>query len=214
MTRFPRTTPFALTTVILASVAGLGAAATLGVRDADSAEWLSPRPAEVVEGARQTSPPVGEAQPPAEETLNEALNQAAMNSIRDAPAPGTPDSWARGPQQFEHFRTWAGEMTVWRGGRPQIILGPEGNWFPAGQPGCGEGAYVITFRSAGGEELGAQLIDVPGGSARTGDQVGRAAGWILSDDCHLPYLSLADLPGSAASAQVSYTVHEYHRVSR
>lgn len=218
MPRFLRSTPFALAAVIAASAGGLYAAATLGVRDADSPHTFGVRPggaagtAQAAHAAAVTPSPVAEKTDP----VNTALAAAPMNSVQAGPGPElspAPDAWSRGSAQFELFRTWEGESTLWRGSRPQIILGPEGNWFPAGQPGCGEGAYVISFRGTEGDVLAAQLRDSTGALTRSGDESGRAEGWMLIDDCHLPYVQLAGAPGGPASAEVGYTVHEYHRAS-
>ncbi|QGU04732.1 hypothetical protein [Corynebacterium comes] len=204
MTRSQRTTPFTLATVVVASVAGLCAAVTLGARDADSPDAFAARAGGEVEVVSQTPSPVAE---PVEATFG----TAAMNSIQDTSGPEAPDVWRRGADQFEYFRSWDGEVRAWRAGQPQIIPGPGGNWFPAGQPGCGDGVYLISFRSGEGETLSVQLRDGVGRLIRESD---RAAGRVLSDDCHLPYVQLAGLPAEPVSTQVSYTVHEYHRASR
>lgn len=72
---------------------------------------------------------------------------------------------------------------------------------------------MISFRGTEGEVLAAQLRDSTGTLIRSSDESGRAEGWMLIDDCHLPYVQLAGEPGGPASAEVGYTVHEYHRAS-
>lgn len=188
MTRSEGTTLIALLTIIATAIAGLAAAVTLGVRDDGGAV-----------AAAETA-----AVAPRPEPAVDPLEQAAMNSINSAGVPAASDTWG----SFEHIRSWEGELTVWQGSPAQLILGPEGNWFPAGQPGCGDGAHLIAFTAAEGELLTAQLADALGTPVRTGDHT---TGWMLADDCHLPYVQLAD---EAGSAQVSYTVHEYQPTGR
>lgn len=209
MPRFRRTTPVALSAVILASAVGLYGAATLGVREdgspAASAAGAGERPAAASAQPSPVAPgeTAGQARSP--------LGDAEFNGIQAGPGPQAPDTWHGDAGHYEYFRSWEGELTVWDGSRPQIVPGPGGNWFPAGQPGCGAGAYVVSFRSAGGGELTAQLRDALGGVTR---ESGRAEGWMLLDDCHLPHLQMPDQPGGPASSGIVYTVDEYHRVSR
>lgn len=183
MTRSEGTTLIALLTIIATAIVGLAAALTLGVRDDDGAVAAE-------EAVVAT---------PIPEPVVDPLEQATMNSIHGPGIPEASDTW----DGFEHIRSWEGELTVWQGSPAQLILGPEGNWFPAGQPGCGDGAHLITFTAGAGELLTAQLSDSLGTPVGSGDHT---TGWILADDCHLPYVGLAD---EAVSAQVSYTVHEY-----
>lgn len=113
MPRFLRSTPFALAAVIVASAGGLYAAATLGVRDADSPHTFGVRPggaagtAQAVQAAAVTPSPVADKTDP----VNAALAAAPMNSVQAGPGPElspAPDAWSRGSAQFELFRTWRG----------------------------------------------------------------------------------------------------------
>lgn len=189
MTRSEGTTLIALLTIIAIAVAGLAAAFTLGARD---------------EAAAPAAETVTQSHTPTPEPVADPLEMAAMNSIHGPDIPEASDSWGG----FEHIRSWEGELTVWQGSPAQLILGPGDNWFPAGQPGCGDGAHLITFTAGAGELLTAQLSDALGTPVHAGEH---AAGWMLADDCHLPYVELAD---DALSAQVSYTVHEYQPAGR
>ncbi|MCS5479069.1 hypothetical protein NYP18_05290 [Corynebacterium sp. YIM 101645] len=188
MTRSEGTTLIALLTIIAIAIAGLVAAVSLGARD-DAGAVVAAETAVVA---------------PTPEPAQEPLEQVTMNSINGTEVPAASDTWGG----FEHIRSWEGELTVWQDSPAQLILGPGGNWFPAGQPGCGDGAHLITFTAAEGELLTAQLADALGTPVRTGSH---ATGWMLADDCHLPYVQLAD---EAGSAQVSYTVHEYQPAGR
>lgn len=188
MTRSEGTTLIALLTIIVTAVAGLVAALTLGVRGEDRGV-----------ATEETVVTV-----PSPEPAVDPLEQSAINSIHGAPVPQASDTWG----SVEHIRSWEGELTVWQGTPAQLILGPEGNWFPAGQPGCGAGTYLIIFTAEAGELLTAQLSDAFGTPVL---EEAHDAGWMLADDCHLPYVGLAD---EVMTAEVSYTVHEYQPAGR
>lgn len=198
-------TPLALAAVSLLSVAGIVAAVSLGGHpDQD--------PATVVD--TDTSAVAVEEDVAETERTEDTLARTRLNTVHTGAAPDTPDTWGEGRGHHEYFRSWEGTVTVWRGGLPQLVLGPEGNWFPAGQPGCGDGVHVITFDATA--PVTVQLQDAAG-EAGVEKQVELQAesGWLIADDCHLPYLAHSDVTDpEAPSTDVSYTVHEYQRAPR
>jgi len=192
MTRSERNSLVAILTAIVLIIGGIVAAVLLGVRDPEDAGTAAAQVAETPAATAETTT----------ERTPDPLATARLNRITNGKAPKATDSWGK----VEHVRSWEGELTVWRGGLPQIILGPGGNWFPAGQPGCGDGAYLVEFAGVGTQTpLSASLVDPAGETTHTKES---AAGWMLLDDCHLPYLTL---PAGADDAQVdvTYEVHEY-----
>lgn len=185
----------AILTAIVLIIGGIVVTVLLGVRGPDDVEapvaQVAETPTDTAETGTRTTP--------------DPLATARLNRITAGAAPEAPDTW----RKVEHVRSWEGELTVWRGGLPQIILGPAGNWFPAGQPGCGDGVYLVEFAGVDKQaRLEASLVDVAG---ETTHEAESAAGWMLLDDCHLPYLSLAATAAGddVAQVDVTYEVHEY-----
>ena len=196
MTRSERTSLIAILTAIVLIIAGIVVTVLLGIRGPDEAEdpaALSSGETAAVSATMSTPAPA-----PAD-----PLAEAEVNHIVTGTAPPATDSFGTAPRAFDRLRSWEGELEVWRGGNRQIILGPEGNWFPAGQPGCGDGRYLVAY--AGVEKLTAQLRD-PSGTTTAEETAPR--GWMLLDDCHLPYLTLGTGAESPTDT-VTYEVHEY-----
>ncbi|SMG36758.1 hypothetical protein SAMN06295981_2285 [Corynebacterium pollutisoli] len=190
MTRSERNNLLAILAAIILIIGGIAAAVIFGVKDAEP--QLVADEVAVTDGATQT--PSAEPAPPAD-----PLADAQVNSIHSGGAPEVGDTFG----DVARMRSWEGEVDVWRGGNPQIILGPAGNWFPAGQPGCGDGRYVVEFSATG--QLTASLRDELGETTREKDA---RTGWMLLDDCHLPYVTLT---GEAEDPQdtVVFEVHEF-----
>ncbi len=198
MTRSERNSLVAILTAIVLVIGGIVAAVVLGVRGPDDGQDLVARAAET---PTATAEAAGTADTTVEETPD-PLADARLNRVTAGPAPAATDSWGG----VEHVRSWEGEFTVWRGGLPQIILGPAGNWFPAGQPGCGDGVYLVEFAGVDKQSpLQASLVDATGVTTHEAEA---AAGWMLLDDCHLPYLTL-EAGGEVPQVEVTYEVHEY-----
>lgn len=196
MTRSERTSLIAILTAIVLIIAGIVVTVLLGIRGPDEAEdpaALSSGETAAVSATMSTPAPA-----PAD-----PLAEAEVNHIVTGTAPPATDSFGTAPRAFDRLRSWEGELEVWRGGNRQIILGPEGNWFPAGQPGCGDGRYVVEFSAAG--RLTASLRDELGETTREKDA---RTGWMLLDDCHLPYVTLT---GETEDPQdtVVFEVHEF-----
>lgn len=189
MTRSERLTLLALLTAVVLIIGGIVAAVVLGARDAGSQE--------LADAAQETTSQV------TPEPEADPLADAPLNRVVAGAAPQIDDTFGAGPEAFERIRGWEGEIGVWQGGLPQIILGPEGNWFPSGQPGCCDGRYVVEFEGAG--KLSVALHDEGG---LVDDEAAATSGWMLLDDCHLPYVALADDADTGESA-VTYQVHEY-----
>lgn len=190
MTRSERNNLLAILAAIILIIGGIVAAVIFGVKDAEP--QLVADEVAVTDGATQT--PSAEPAPPAD-----PLAGARVNSIHSGEAPDVGDTFG----EVERMRSWEGEVDVWQGGAPQVILGPAGNWFPAGQPGCGDGRYVVEFSAAG--RLTASLRDELGETTREKDA---RTGWMLLDDCHLPYVTLT---GETEDPQdtVVFEVHEF-----
>lgn len=185
-------------TAIVAIIVALVATVFLGVKESESA------PAGIV-------PAESAAEPAATSTpaTPDPLAEARVNRVIADDVPAATDSFGSGTRHFEHARTWSGEIEVWRGSRPQLILGPEENWFPAGQPGCADGRYLVEFAGVDKQaELTGLLVDELG---ETTHELATDHGWMLLDDCHLPYVQLS-VTGETAQTEVAYEVHEYHRV--
>ena len=181
MTRSERNNLLAILTAIVLIVAGIIVTVIFGVKDPQV-----PDTDQAAEGTATTA----EATPQAPEP--DPVAASRVNRIH----PGE----ITVPEEFDevvHIRSWDGELTVWPGST-QIILGPAGNWFPAGQPGCGDGRYVVEFVATG--EIAASIRDEVGET--TYDAAART-GWMLLDDCHLPYLT------APTQADVTYEVHEF-----
>lgn len=190
MTRSERNNLLAILAAIILIIGGIVAAVIFGVKDAEP--QLVADEVAVTEEATET--PSAEPAPPAD-----PLAGARVNSIHSGEAPEVGDTFG----DVERMRSWEGEVDVWQGGAPQVILGPAGNWFPAGQPGCGDGRYVVEFSAAG--RLTASLRDELGETTREKDA---RTGWMLLDDCHLPYVTLT---GETEDPQdtVVFEVHEF-----
>lgn len=190
MTRAERNNLLAILAAIILIIGGIVAAVIFGVKDVEP--QLVADEVAVTDGATQT--PSAEPAPSAD-----PLAGARVNSIHSGEAPEVGDTFG----EVERMRSWEGEVDVWRGGNPQIILGPAGNWFPAGQPGCGDGRYVVEFSATG--QLTASLRDELGETTREKDA---RTGWMLLDDCHLPYVTLT---GETEDPQdtVVFEVHEF-----
>lgn len=198
MTRSERNILVAILTAIVLIIGGIVVAVTLGVRGSDDAKDLG---AQVTDTPAISAESEGTAGAAAVDTPD-PLATARLNRITAGKAPAATDTWGG----VEHLRSWEGELTVWSGGLPQIILGPAGNWFPAGQPGCGDGVYLVEFAGVDTQSpLLASLVDPAGVSVH---ETETAAGWMLLDDCHLPYLTLP-AEGETPQAEVAYEVHEY-----
>lgn len=194
MTRSERNNLLAILAVIVFIIGGIVAAVIFGVKDPDP--QLVADEVAVTDGATQT--PSGEPAPPVDPPAD-LLADARVNSIHSGEAPDVGDTFG----EVERMRSWEGEVDVWQGGTPQVILGPAGNWFPAGQPGCGDGRYVVEFSAAG--RLSASLLNELGETTRETDA---RTGWMLLDDCHLPYVTLTTEAGDPQDT-VMYKVHEF-----
>ncbi len=194
MTRSERNNLLAILAAIILIIGGIVAAVIFGVKDAEP--QLVADEVAVTDGATQT--PSAQPAPPADPP-SDPLAGARVNSIHSGEAPDVGDTFG----DVERMRSWEGEVDVWQGGAPQVILGPAGNWFPAGQPGCGDGRYVVEFSAAG--RLTASLRDELGETTREKDA---RTGWMLLDDCHLPYVTLT---GETEDPQdtVVFEVHEF-----
>ena len=190
MTRAERNNLLAILAAIILIIGGIVAAVIFGVKDAKP--QLVADEVAVTDGATQT--PSAEPAPP-----SDPLAGARVNSIHSGEAPDVGDTFG----EVERMRSWEGEVDVWQGGAPQVILGPAGNWFPAGQPGCGDGRYVVEFSAAG--RLTASLRDELGETTREKDA---RTGWMLLDDCHLPYVTLTAEAGDPQDTVV-FEVHEF-----
>lgn len=198
MTRSERNSLVAILTAIVLIIGGIVAAVLLGVRSPDDAQELARRVADPVPVADTPAPT-----PTSSAVAPDPLADARVNRVQTGTAPRVGDTFGSGAESFERMRSWDGEVEVWRGANPQIILGPAGNWFPAGQPGCGEGRYVVEF--SGAEQLAASLRDEVGATVHEAE--GRS-GWMLLDDCHLPYVALTAEPDTVRDT-VSFEVHEF-----
>lgn len=190
MTRSERNNLLAILAAIVLIIGGIVAAVIFGVKDAEPQLVAD----EVEVAGEATEAPSAEAAPPAD-----PLTDAQVNSIHSGDAPDVGDTFG----DVERMRSWEGEVDVWRGGNPQVILGPAGNWFPAGQPGCGDGRYVVEFSATG--QLTASLRDELGETTREKDA---RTGWMLLDDCHLPYVTLTGEAGDPQDTVV-FKVHEF-----
>ncbi|MDO5511820.1 hypothetical protein [Corynebacterium sp.] len=190
MTRSERRNLVAILTAIVLIIAGIIAAVFLGVKGPEAADAAADADTAVTETTEAPTPV-------------DPLAGAKLNQVASGKAPAVADGFGSGDETFEHMRSWEGEIEVWRGYLPQIILGPGETWFPAGQPGCGEGRYIVEFQ--GSTTVEASLRDEVG---ETADDKQLRHGWMLIDDCHLPFIALptgADSP----SDTVSFHVHEF-----
>ncbi|GAB3702493.1 hypothetical protein [Corynebacterium nasicanis] len=191
MTRSERKHLLAIVAAIVLILGGIVAAVVFGVKDAE--------PEVVAEQAAVAAAEPAEAPEP--------LDNVKVNRIYQGEVPEVGETFRTGSRSFEYMRSWEGEVEVWRGYAPQIILGPGENWFPAGQPGCGEGRYVVSFAASG--PISASLIDEEG--EITAEQDSRT-GWMLLDDCQLPHVALPT-GAESSSDTVVFEAHEFQPAS-